>query len=100
MNAALHGPRVAIMTLTFQVYGCDTLRDKARAFRAMRQVWGKEPDLAVAEVDGFEDLERAVWSIATVGATEAKLQQRLQAVEKEVVDRIDAPVLDTQFELT
>jgi len=96
----MNTPHVAIMTLTFQVYGCDTLKDKRRAFAPMRQVWGKEPDLAVSEIDALEDTDSAIWSVVTVGPTPARLQQRLQAVEKEILDRIDAPILDTHFEIT
>ncbi|TVP54595.1 MAG: DUF503 domain-containing protein [Halomonadaceae bacterium] len=93
-------PYVAIMTLTFQVYGCDSLKEKRSAFSAMRSVWGKQPDLAVAEIDAHDDLDRAVWTIVTTGHAPARLQQRLQAVEKEILERIDAPILDTQFEMT
>lgn len=93
-------PHVAIMTLQFQVYGCESLRDKKRAFSAMRQVWGKEPDLAVAEVADHDDLSLATWAVVTTGSSVDRLQQRLQAVEQEILKRIDAPILDTRFEIT
>lgn len=91
---------VAIMTLQFQVYGCESLKDKRRVFSPMRRVWGKEPDLAVAEIADHEDMSLATWSVVTTGANEQKLQQRLQGVEQEILKRIDAPILDTHFEIT
>ena len=91
---------VAIMTLQFQVYGCESLKDKRRVFAPMRRVWGREPDLAVAEVADHEDMSLATWAVVTTGANPQKLQQRLQAVEQQILERIDAPILDTHFEIT
>ena len=92
--------QVAIMTLQFQVYGCESLKDKRRVFAPMRRVWGREPDLAVAEVADHEDMSLATWAVVTTGANPQKLQQRLQSVEQEILRRIDAPILDTHFEIT
>jgi len=93
-------PQIAVMTLQFQVYGCDSLKDKRRAFSAMRRVWGKQPDLAVAEIDDQDDLTLATWCVVTSGSSPKRLQQRLQAVEQEILEHIDAPILDTHFEIT
>ncbi|XOZ32869.1 DUF503 family protein [Halomonadaceae bacterium KBTZ08] len=92
-------PHVAVMTLRFQVYGCDTVRDKKRVFAAMRRVWGKEPDLAVAEIADQDDPGLATWSVITTGPDPRLLEHRLQEVEKAILDRIDAPILDTRLEI-
>lgn len=92
-------PHVAVMTLRFQVYGCETVRDKKRVFAAMRRVWGKEPDLAVAEIADQDDPGLATWSVITTGPDPRLLEHRLQEVEKAILDRIDAPILDTQVEI-
>lgn len=93
-------PHLAVMTLKFQVYGCNSLKDKRRVFSAMRRLWGKHPDLAVAEIDDQDDLDFATWCVVTSGPSPKRLQQRLQAVEQEILERIDAPILDTHFEMT
>lgn len=92
-------PHIGVMTLRFQVYGCDTVRDKKRVFAAMRRVWGKETDLAVAEIADQDDPGLATWSVATTGPDPQLLQHRLQEVEKAILARIDAPILDTQVEI-
>ena len=89
-------PHVGIMTLRFQVHGCETVRDKRRVFAPMRRVWGKEPDLAVAEVADQDDPGLATWSVVTSGSDPRLLQHRLQEVEKAILARIDAPILDTE----
>lgn len=91
-------PHLAILTLRFQVYGCPDQKAKARAFQRMKTLWGKAPDLAVAEVGDLDSLDYATWSLACIGASPARLQQRLQAVEREIADQIDAPILDTFYE--
>jgi uncharacterized protein YlxP (DUF503 family) len=62
-------------------------------------VWGKEPDLAVAEIADFEALDCATWTIAALGTSSQQIQQRLDVVEKAIAERIDAPVLDVQREI-
>lgn len=92
------GLHIGALHLHFQVYGCETIKDKRRAFSALRAVWGKEPDLAVTETDDLDDLSSARWTIVAVGASPALVQQRLDGVEKAIATRIDAPILDTQLE--
>lgn len=92
-------PHVGVMTLHFQVYGCETVRDKKRVFSPMRRIWGKEPDLAVAEIADQDDPGLATWSVVTTGPDPRLLQHRLQEVEKAILARIDAPILDTQVEI-
>ncbi|WP_166266597.1 DUF503 domain-containing protein [Marinobacter caseinilyticus] len=92
-------PHVGVLTLHFQVYGCEDLKAKRKAFTPMRAVWGREPDLAVAETADLEALDCATWTIAALGTSSQQIQQRLDQVEKAVADRIDAPVLDVQLEI-
>lgn len=92
------GFHIGALHLHFQVYGCDSVKDKRRAFSALRTVWGKEPDLAVLETDELDNLSNAHWTIVAVGSSPAAVQQRLDSVEKAIASRVDAPILDTEFE--
>ncbi|WP_111496943.1 DUF503 domain-containing protein [Marinobacter bohaiensis] len=92
-------PHLGVLTLHFQVYGCDDIKAKRRAFSALKAIWGKEPDLAVAETGDLDALDRATWSIAALGTSTQLIQQRLDQVEKAIEQRIDAPVLDVHREM-
>lgn len=92
-------PHVGVLTLHFQLYGCDDHKAKRKAFTPMRAIWGKEPDLAVAETADLYALDCATWTIAALGTSSQQIQQRLDQVEKAIADRIDAPVLDVQREI-
>lgn len=92
-------PHVGVLTLHFQLYGCDDLKAKRKAFSPMRAIWGREPDLAVAETADQEALDCATWTIAVLGASSRAIQERLDQVEKAIAERIDAPVLDVQREI-
>lgn len=48
----------------------------------MKAIWGKEPDLAVAETADQEALNCATWTIAALGASAQQITQRLDQVEK------------------
>ena len=92
-------PHVGVLTLHFQLYGCDDLKAKRKAFSAMKTIWGKEPDLAVAETADLDALDCATWTIAAPGTSTRQIQERLDLVEKAIASRIDAPVLDVQREI-
>lgn len=92
-------PQVGIVTLHFQLYGVDDLKAKRKAFTPMRAVWGREPDLAVAETGDFEALDSAVWSVVAIGGSSRQLTERLDQVEKAIEQRIDAPVLEVHREM-
>lgn len=92
-------PHVGVMTLHFQLYGCEDLKAKRKVFTALRAVWGKEPDLAVAETADQEALDCATWTVAALGTSSQQISQRLDMVEKAIQDRIDAAILEVQREI-
>lgn len=92
-------PHVGVLTLHFQLYGCEDLKAKRKVFAPLRAVWGKETDLAVAESSDLEALDCATWTIAALGASSQQITQRLDQVEKAIEERIDAPILDIHREI-
>ncbi|HTN32765.1 MAG TPA: DUF503 domain-containing protein [Marinobacter sp.] len=92
-------PHVGVLTLHFQLYGCEDLKAKRKVFAPLRAVWGKEPDLAIAETADQEALDCATWTIVTLGTSTQQITQRLDQVEKAIEERIDAAILDISREI-
>jgi len=92
-------PSVGLLTLHFQLYACDDLKAKRKVFTALKAVWGKEPDLAVAETGDHDALDCATWTIAALGASPQQITQRLDQVEKDIQSRIDAAILEVHREI-
>ena len=92
-------PHVGVLTLHFQLYGCDDLKAKRKVFTALKAVWGKEPDLAVAETADQDALDCATWTIAALGTSSQQITQRLDQVEKAIAERVDAAILDIHREI-
>jgi len=92
-------PHVGVLTLHFQLYGCEDLKAKRKAFTALKAVWGREPDLAVAETADQDALDCATWTIAALGSSTQQITQRLDQVEKAIQERIDAAILDVHREI-
>lgn len=92
-------PHVGILTLHFQLYGCEDLKAKRKVFTALKAVWGKEPDLAVAETADQDALDCAIWTIAALGGSSQQIAQRLDQIEKAIQERIDAAILDVHREI-
>jgi uncharacterized protein YlxP (DUF503 family) len=87
-------PHVGVLTLHFQLYGCEDLKAKRKVFTALRAVWGKEPDLAVAETADHDALDCATWTIAALGTSAQQITQRLDQIEKAIEERTDAAIVD------
>jgi len=92
-------PHVGVLTLHFQLYGCEDLKAKRKVFTALKAVWGKEPDLAVSETADHQALDCATWTIAALGTSSQQITQRLDQVEKAVESRIDAAILEVNREI-
>ncbi|MCK0163443.1 DUF503 domain-containing protein [Marinobacter sp. S6332] len=92
-------PHVGVLTLHFQLYGCEDLKAKRKVFTPLRAIWGKEPDLAVAETADLEALDCATWTIAALGTSSQLITQRLDQVEKAIEEKIDAAILDVHREI-
>ncbi len=92
-------PHVGILTLHFQLYACEDLKAKRKAFTAMKAVWGRESDLAVAETADQDALDCATWTVAALGGSSQQISQRLDQIEKAIQERIDAAILDVHREI-
>ncbi|KAA1175583.1 DUF503 domain-containing protein [Marinobacter salinexigens] len=92
-------PHVGLLTLHFQLYGCDDLKAKRKVFTTLRAVWGKEPDLAVSETADHDALDCATWTIAALGTSSQLITQRLDQIEKAIEERVDAAILDIHREI-
>ncbi len=92
-------PHVGVLTLHFQLYGCEDLKAKRKVFTALKAVWGKEPDLAVSETADHQALDCATWTIAALGTSSQQITQRLDQVEKAIEARIDAAILEVSREI-
>lgn len=92
-------PHVGVLTLHFQLYGCPDLKAKRKVFTALKAVWGKESDLAVAETADQDALDCATWTIAALGGSSRQISERLDQVEKAIAERVDAAILDVHREI-
>jgi uncharacterized protein YlxP (DUF503 family) len=88
-----------VLTLHFQLYACDDLKAKRKVFAPLKTIWGKEPDLAVAETDHQDILDCATWTVVALGSSSQQISQRLDQVEKAINERIDAAILDVDRQL-
>ncbi|AFP32516.1 DUF503 domain-containing protein [Marinobacter sp. BSs20148] len=92
-------PHIGVLTLHFQLYACDDLKAKRKVFAPLKTIWGKEPDLAVAETDHQDILDCATWTVVALGSSSQQISQRLDQVEKAINERIDAAILDVDRQL-
>lgn len=92
-------PHLGVMTLQFQLYGVQDLKDKRKVFSPLKTLWGREADVAVAETGDLEALDAATWSFAVLGTNSQLITARLEQIELAVAQKIDAPILNVEREL-
>ena len=90
---------VGLLVLDFHLPGCASLKEKRGRIGGVRDHVGRQTNVAVCESDFADSLQRAQWSFV-VAAREARLvSQVLDAIERDVVQRVDAVVTRRQREM-
>lgn len=89
---------IALLTMTFQLPACESLKEKRGRLRGMKDRFGKLSNLAVSET-GFHDvLDRAQWSFLSIGSDRAQIDQIFSSVELYASTELDAVVTDVHRE--
>ncbi len=90
---------VGLLVLDFHLPGCASLKEKRGRIGGVREHIGRQTNVAVCETDFADALQRAQWSFV-VAAQDARLVgQALDAIERDVVQRVDAVVTHRRREM-
>ena len=63
---------IALLTITFQLPGCRSLKEKRRRLRRLADHFGRNTRIAVTESDFHDIHDRGQWSFAIIGADPAR----------------------------
>lgn len=89
---------IAILTLTFHLPGCTSLKEKRGRLRGIKDRFGKLTNLAVSETGSHDRLDRAEWSFLSISQERAQIDRAFAGIEQYAQRELDAVLADSQRE--
>lgn len=95
VNRLMH---VALLTLTFHLPGCQSLKEKRGRLRGVKDRFGKLSNLAVSE-SGLHDVrDRAEWTFLSLSQDRAQIDRMFSHIEQYADSELDAVLTNTRRE--
>lgn len=87
-----------MLTMTFQLPGCQSLKEKRGRLRGMKERFGKLSNLAVSEA-GYHDVwDRSQWVFLSIGRERAQIDRAFSGIETFINEELDVVIIDVQRE--
>lgn len=88
---------LGILTIDFQLPGCDSLKQKRQRLSGLKDRFGKRPHIAVSESDYADSLQQAQWQFVVIGPRSV-VEPSLTEIERHCAMDVDAVIHDVQRE--
>lgn len=89
---------IGLLTLTFQLPGCQSLKEKRGRLRGLKDRFGRLSNLAVSE-SGLHDVrDRAEWTFLSLSLDRAQIDRSFSRIEQYANSELDAVLTDSRRE--
>lgn len=89
---------IGVMTLTFSLPGCASLKEKRQRMGGMHERFGRNPAVAVCESGELNRHDASEWSFVVVATSKRELESLLSQIEDKVQRTVEARVMDVRRE--
>lgn len=90
---------IGVMTLTFTLPGCASLKEKRQRMGGIHERFGRNPAVAVCESGELNRHDASEWSFVVVATSKREVESLLSQTEDKVQSTVDARVMDVRREL-
>ncbi len=90
---------VGVLQFELHIHGAESLKDKRRVVKSLRDRLHREHLVSVAEVDAQDTLNLAVMGIAVAGSDGARIGRVLDAIDAKLRSMTDAELGATRREI-
>ncbi len=84
--------KIARLTVTFQLPGCHSLKDKRRRLRPLKDKFGSHTNMAVSEADYHDQWGRGAWEFIVIGQNSRLIEAECSKIE-DFCHQLDAYVV-------
>ncbi len=84
--------KIRLLVVDFHFPGCRSLKEKRHRTRGIRDRFGKQPNLAVAECDYQNEHRRAQWAFLVLASDGKALDRAVSALEERLELSVDGVI--------
>lgn len=90
---------IGIMTLTFSLPGCGSLKDKRQRMGGMHEKFGRNPAVAVCESGELNKHDASEWSFVVVATSKREIESLCSQIEDKIQRTVEGRVMNVTREL-
>ncbi|WLP94636.1 DUF503 domain-containing protein [Psychrobacter sp. M13] len=85
---------IGILTLTFTLPGCSSLKEKRQRMGGLHERIGRNPAIAVCESGELDRHDASEWTFIVVATSKRKVESLCNEIEERVQRVVDARIMD------
>lgn len=89
---------IDILTFTFSLPGCRSLKEKRQRMGGMHERFGRHPAVAVCESGEHDRHDASQWSFVVVASSKREVESYCSQIEEKVQRTVEARIIDVTRE--
>ena len=89
---------IAILTLTFSLPGCSSLKEKRQRMGGLHARFGNTPSVAVCESAERDQHDASEWTFVIVGLSKREVESQCSQLEVKIERTVDARMMNVMRE--
>ncbi|GAA3715661.1 hypothetical protein GCM10022421_24110 [Oceanisphaera sediminis] len=90
---------IAILTMTFSLPGCGSLKEKRQRMGGMHERFGRNPAVAVCESGEHNRHDASEWSFVVAAASRREVESQCSQIEDKIQRTVEARIIKVTREL-
>ncbi len=89
---------IGILTITFLLPGCGSLKEKRQRIGGMHERFGRSPSVAVCESGDRDKHDASEWSFVVVAPTRREIESQCSQIEDKIQRTVDGRMMNVTRE--
>lgn len=89
---------IGILTLTFSLPGCSSLKEKRQRMGGLHARFGNTPSVAVCESGERDRHDASEWTFVIVGLSKREVESQCNQIEAKIERTVDARIMNVERE--